>query len=704
MQTPTPASVLGDFQDARFVENGVETSFHRKGDAYVVRTPGPDGKPSEYEVKYTFGFDPLQQYLLELPGGRLQALTIAWDSRPKAEGGQRWFSLYPNEKLEPGDPLHWTGYLQNWNLQCAHCHSTDLRKGYDVAASTYDTRYAEINISCESCHGAGKRHVEWAEKATPPYAAADTKGLSTSVGRRASGTWAFADAAAAIATRSGAPNEHLVSTCAPCHARRTLMKEGVAPDASLYEGHRPALLTEPLYFLDGQQHDEVYTWGSFLQSRMHQRGVVCSDCHDSHTLELRAEGNSLCAQCHRPDVFDTESHHHHAEGSKGAQCVECHMPARSYMVVDPRRDHGLKVPRPDVAATIGAPDACTQCHTGKSQSWAAEAMDGFYGKRWRARPDIATKVHASLGRGTVGARALLEIANDQARPAIVRASAVESASASFVLPQSALVAPLLRDFDPGVRLAALALVERLPDEQRAELAAPLLTDRVLGVRMEAAVILADLPQEQLSPEHVAARARGIDEYIAAQTLNADQPFASSNLGNLYLRLGRSDEARAAYERALRIDRNHVPAYANLADLHRTLGDEAACEATLARGLAAVPEAPALLHARGLSRVRRRETAEAVEDLAQAARLEPTNARYAYVYAIALHSSGRSEEALAALVKADEANPYDLDILGALVSMLAEAGKPGEALVYARKLREALPGNAEVERLVASLGG
>ena len=702
MRLPTPSSVLGNFDDARFVENGVETRFFKRGSGYYVRTQGADGKPQEYAVKYTFGFDPLQQYLLELPGGRLQALTIAWDSRPKAEGGQRWLSLYPDEKLAPGDPLHWTGYLQNWNLQCAHCHSVDLRKRYNVDTATYDTRFAEVNVACESCHGVGKPHVEWAKTATPPYEPSDAKGLTTRLGRRPIGSWRFADDTAAIATRVGPADDHVVPTCAPCHSRRTLLKEGVTPDASLFEGYRPALPNEPLYFVDGQQRDEVYTWGSFLQSKMYARGVVCSDCHDSHTLALRAEGNAVCAQCHRPDVFDTTRHHHHTVDGKGSHCVDCHMPPRTYMVVDPRHDHAFKVPRPDIASAVGAPDACTQCHGDKTQDWAAAEMDRFYGRGWRDRPQIATKVHSALRRGAVGARALLEIANDAPQPAIVRAAAVESAGGGFAPQQIALAAPLLRDHDPAVRLAALPLFERLSPEQALPLVAPLLTDAVGAVRSQAAVVLVGVPTERLGRDQLAARDRGIQDYVDAQLLNADQPFANVNLGNLYFRLGRIDDARVAIERALAIDPQYVPAYANLADLHRAAGDEAACDAAIARGLAAVPHAAALHHARGLALVRRGVAAEALPELETAAKLDPSSARYAYVHAVALHSLGRSSEALAALARADGAHPYDIEILSALVSLLLEARRPADALAYAQRLREALPEDPEIARLVARL--
>jgi cytochrome c553 len=77
-----------------------------------------------------FGVYPLQQYLLPLDDGRLQALSIAWDSRPAEEGGQRWYHLYPDEAIAHDDPLHWTGPYQNWNTRCAECHSTDLHKNY----------------------------------------------------------------------------------------------------------------------------------------------------------------------------------------------------------------------------------------------------------------------------------------------------------------------------------------------------------------------------------------------------------------------------------------------------------------------------------------------------------------------------------------------------------------------------------------------
>ena len=132
MQHATKETVLGDFGDKRLDYYGIQSRFFKDGDKFMVRTDGPDGKLHDYEVKYTFGIRPLQQYLVELDRGRLQALHLAWDTRPKAQGGQRWFHLYPNQKIDHSDELHWTRLAQNWNHMCAECHSTDLKKNFDA--------------------------------------------------------------------------------------------------------------------------------------------------------------------------------------------------------------------------------------------------------------------------------------------------------------------------------------------------------------------------------------------------------------------------------------------------------------------------------------------------------------------------------------------------------------------------------------------
>ena len=184
-------TVLGDFDGASFTHFGVTSTFFRRDGQFFVRTDGPDGQLHDYEIAYTFGVTPLQQYLIAFPGSRYQALGIAWDTRPVEIGGQRWFHLYPDEPLDHDDRLHWTGPNQTWNYMCAECHSTDLRKNYDSSADRYETTWSEIDVSCEACHGPGSRHVTWAAVRPDPDASAygETKGLSPGLIDWGAGSW-----------------------------------------------------------------------------------------------------------------------------------------------------------------------------------------------------------------------------------------------------------------------------------------------------------------------------------------------------------------------------------------------------------------------------------------------------------------------------------------------------------------------------------
>jgi predicted CXXCH cytochrome family protein len=306
----------------------------------------------DYPISYTFGVYPLQQYLIAVPGGRLQALGIAWRSRPKDQGGQRWFHLHPDQSFKPGDPLHWTGHDQTWDYQCAFCRSTDLKKNYDIGANTYATSWTDLDVAWEACHGPGSQHMAWA-KAHAKDGSYDPKmGLTNQLKPTDGSHWVM-DPQTGIARRPlprvGVSTE--LETCAACQSRRKVVADDPLPGAPYLDGFLPALLETGLYHADGQIDGEVYEYGSFLESRMHAAGVTCSNCHDPHIAKLRAEGNALCAQCHLSEEFDTAEHHHHQPGSAGAQCVNCHMPAKNFTVVDARRDHSIRVPRPDLAGT-----------------------------------------------------------------------------------------------------------------------------------------------------------------------------------------------------------------------------------------------------------------------------------------------------------------------------------------------------------------
>jgi tetratricopeptide (TPR) repeat protein len=706
MQRATRETALGDFRDAVFRHAGVESRFSERDGKLFVRTDGPDGKLADFEVAWTFGVEPLQQYLIELPGGRLQALQIAWDARPKSQGGQRWLHLQGDTPPPAGDPFHWTGLYQTWNLQCAECHSTNLRKGFDPATRRYTTTWSDADVACEACHGPGSRHVEWADAARGPRRAGPARaaddGLVVHFESRWSEAWTFAEPGARIARRDAPPDPALGRACAACHARRTQLFEGRLPGQLLEETHRLAPVAPPLYHADGQQRDEVYEWGSFLQSRMHAKGVTCVDCHEPHSLRPRAAGNALCGRCHAAEAYDGEAHHGHRAGSAGADCVECHMPARTYMRVHARRDHSLRVPRPDLSQELGVPNACTDCHGNRDARWAADALDRRIGRAWRERPHFARTLHAGVTQGALALPALFELAGDAETPAVVRAAAATLAAPRMRTAFLPAARRLLVDPDPSLRVAALGLLDALESGERARLAGPLLRDPVRGVRIEAAQLLADAPAGSLPPELAQARARGLDEWTAAQMLNADQPFAWLNLGNLRVRRGQVDEARAAFERAIELDPQATAAWANLADLLRAQQRDDEGERVLRRGLAANPRAADLRHALGLLLVRRGDSAAALSELRAAAELDPANARHAYVHAVALDSAGRRDEALAALRAAAGRHPGEPEVLAALASLHREAGDRAEALRWAKALAEAAPEDPSAQQLLVEL--
>jgi predicted CXXCH cytochrome family protein len=512
MELATDESVLGDFNDTTFTRLGVTTRFFRRDGAFMVNTEGPDGQLHDYQVKYTFGVDPLQQYMIEFPRGRVQVLRVSWDTRQK-----KWFEVtppdVPNERIAAGDPVHWTGIGQNWNTTCADCHSTNVHKNYDAAADSYNTTYEEIDVSCEECHGPGSVHVELARSRSlfwdrnVGYGLPRLKSLDSDV---------------------------QLNTCAKCHSHRVQVQEDFRPGQPLLNHYVPSLLSTGLYFDDGQINDEVYEYGSFLQSKMYSQRVKCTDCHDPHSLKLKYTGNQLCAQCHVQAKYDTPSHHHHAIGSAGAQCVECHMPARLYMVIDSRRDHSFRVPRPDLSVKLGTPNACTNCHTkpGETNEWAAEAVRKWFGDKRPDDPHWAPAFAAAHSRQPEGERLLWSLMERKSTPSIVRASAVDllagyGSQASIDARRHALT-----DYDPLVRRTAVYAadggnVPLLETELIRRLA-----DSILAVRVSAVTRLAYLPRETFSSEQRTLFGKVLDEYRVSQSLSLDHAGGHLALGGL----------------------------------------------------------------------------------------------------------------------------------------------------------------------------
>ncbi|MCT8161387.1 multiheme c-type cytochrome [Pseudoruegeria sp. SHC-113] len=581
---PTPGNVLGDFDNATFTLDGLTTRFFREDGAYMVEVQEPDGSQRIYPIHSTAGIAPLQQYLIETEPGRLQSFDVVWDVEE-----ERWYHLYPESDLSPADGLHWSGAYKNWNARCAECHATNYEKNYDPVSKTYASTQTEIGVGCEACHGPGQAHVEWAQLGVinPAFTdATDDAGF----------------------TMSFSPDDPIAEReqCAGCHSRREAFGNGnPLPGTAYDEAYRLALLRPGLYHDDGSILDEVYVYGSFLQSKMAAKGVRCSNCHEVHSAGLIAEGNATCTQCHspagNPDFpslaladYDTPEHHFHEAGSEGAQCKSCHMIERTYMGVDGRRDHSFRVPRPDLATTSNAPDACTGCHTDQTPAWAASELEARFPESRHRGPHFATTFANARANPARQINALAQIALATDQPAIIRATAMELMRGAESPEAAAALASLLTDPDPMVRAAAASLQRAAPDLDKVQRLLPALSDPSRLVRLAAVLEMFAAPIARLPQPSAQAFSAAASDWRDTLMVRADFPEAHLIMGGAALTLRNIPAATQAFSEAVRLDPQLVQAWSMLARIKAATGDPDGARATIADGLQANPSDPLLL--------------------------------------------------------------------------------------------------------------
>lgn len=702
MKPANEQSVVGDFNNTTFTHSGNTSRFFKKDGKYFVHTDGPDGEMANFEIKYTFGIEPLQQYLVEFEGGKIQALTICWDSRPKEEGGQRWYHLYPDEDLPHTDALHWTGPNFTWNHMCAECHSTDLKKNYDVKTDTYKTTWSEINVSCEACHGPGEAHKDWADLHALGKATTDgDMGLVVKLKDEAR-RWVM-NLETGIAERATPmKDDKVLNACARCHSRRSQIADGPDAGVSFHDNYRPAHLTEGLYYPDGQIQDEVYVWGSFVQSKMHMAGVSCVDCHDPHTAKVPTLSNDLCAKCHMPSKFDTIEHHHHTPGTGGDSCINCHMPHRTYMGVDDRRDHSFRIPRPDLSLKMGTPNACNQCHTEQSVAWAAENAAFWWGVDLDEDKHYGQVFHAARENQAQTDADLLKLLRDDKQPPIVRGTAVIYLSRYPTRAAAQGVMEALSDDEPMVRVAAADALGNMPIQARLGPALKMLDDPLRSIRIEAGEALADVPKQEVDEADRKKIEQGIKAYRKAQEVSADTAAATMNLGTLAYRLGDFPQAIKQFNRVLEIDPSFYPAYANLATMYAEAGQIEDAIRLLDNGLAKLPKQPDLLYSKAMLLIRQRDYRKAINLLSDAYEQSPERADIAYAYAIALHDTGSPPRAIAVLKQTLAQVPNDTQVLIALATYHRDLGKLDDALQYAKRVQKLMPDDQGIRQFVKQL--
>ncbi|MBS9831331.1 tetratricopeptide repeat protein [Vibrio alginolyticus] len=638
MKHASTTSVRGDFDNHVVTHKGMPNRFFKKGDEFWVNIQGADGQWHDYKISYTFGWEPLQQYMVEFEDGRVQLIPFAWDTRAKVEGGQRWFHLYPETTTT--DEFYWTNTGQNWNFMCADCHSTNLKKNYDADKNTYNSSWSEINVGCEACHGPASQHIELAKK----YKNAGTSfehdsyyGFDRNLSKAVS-DWVFEEGHSTLQPKSiEATNQ--VQTCAQCHSRRTQLNEtGDHVKGSFFDKYRLSLITPELYYHDGQIYDEDYVYGSFLQSEMAEKGVTCTNCHDPHTAELTIPEEAVCSQCHIASEYTPEKHTFHKAGSEASQCTTCHMPETTYMQVDPRRDHSWHIPRPDLSKHIGTPNVCMSCHEDKSNQWADEQIAEWYpNSKYRNQQHFAVAFYADSIGHQGAANALAYSAQDSSLKDIIRASALERMGGNTDQNTTVSLARAVKNENEMVRLGAISGSSGYEFHDRWRILEPLLGDPVLSVRAEAASVLV-ANYAQMTPLQKDITKSPLEEYMEIQEFNADRGFGRTNLANVYRSLGEIDKAAELYKQAISIEPYFENSYVNLADLYRHLGKEEAALTVLQQGMKAQPKSSTLPYSAGLSLLRQGKADDAKKLLRRAAKVGETNAHYWYVYGLALEKS------------------------------------------------------------------
>jgi len=672
MEIADSISILGDFNNQKFTSQGVTSLFYKKENDFYVNTEGPDGKNHEYKIIYTFGITPLQQYIVQFPDGHYQCLRTAWDSVKN-----KWFDLYPDFKVVHSEWLHWSRGGLNWNNMCSDCHSTNVRKNYDQKTHSYNTEFAIINVNCEACHGPGKEHVADVDKLGEDYMDSGTFQMTIETG----------------------PKE-LVDQCARCHMRREQFSEAFNFEGTMLDHYYPQLLEAPLYQADGQILDEDYVYGSFTQSKMYQNDVTCTDCHDAHSLNLKFDGNKLCAQCHVAEKYDSPTHHFHEQNTEGAKCINCHMTGRFYMGNDFRRDHSFRVPRPDLSVKYGTPNACAGCHTDKDDKWAAENFTKLFGEVDSIH--YSEKLAPGITMQPNGHEGLIELMHDKHQPEIVRASATKVLSnynaQNFVQDYISL----LNDESALVRGASLDVLSGINTTDYNAYFLPLLEDPKRSVRVKAFYALGGMKEIEVPEVYKQNYQKVKKEFWLHLETNADFVGIRMKKGDYFLKQGNLEKAIKHFETAQAIDVLNNQIRINLATLYYNINDFEKAEVAFKTVIEQEPEYGPVYYSLALMYAELNRDEEAIEQLKIAMVKMPDNIRVYYNLGLLYDKKldfKNGEKVLVSGLKVDATNE---GLLYALAYLYSKSDQKAKAKNIVQRLIDLYPNNQQYSNFLNQL--
>lgn len=672
MMVANDSTVKGDFDNTLFESRGVRSRFFKQDGRFMVNTESEDGTYLDYEILYTFGTEPLQQYIVKFPNGRYQCLRTAWDTDEN-----KWFDLYPNFDIDLNEWLHWTNGGMNWNTTCADCHSTNLKKNYINEVDSFHTTFTILNVSCEACHGPSKEHIDFVNSddfdSTDAYLGEEHMFLT----RRIS-------------------SQTQVDQCARCHSRRTQFTDAYNHEGLFKDHYAPEILRDNLYFADGQILDEDYVYSSFVQSKMYHNDVKCTNCHNPHTNKLKFDGNKLCLQCHEPEKYDAYEHHFHKMDSTGSSCVSCHMDGRIYMGNDYRRDHSFRVPRPDLSVEYEVPNSCISCHATESNVWARDKVIEWYG------PDRAKNYADILCLGSTRTKEavpeLIGLLQDKEQPAIARATALWYLG--FIDDEAGTDAILrsVNDPDPTVRYIAIEVMQSFPLQTRYQYIAPLLKDPIRSVRVMAFDCVTDVPlsmfNESLKKEYL----KVMPEYKAMLRIRADFPGGQLMAARYLERQGRVEEAMNALQKATQFDTIFNAARINLAHLKYSQGNLFQAIDLFKLVIKMEPEYSGSYYSLGLLYAEMDSIDQAISYLSQAQEINPSDTRIYYNLGLSYQRAGNIRSAEKTFLSGLEKEPENPNLLYALAVLYVQQNEMNKALALIPELKKFYPDQRTIEEL------
>ncbi len=411
----------------------------------------------------------------------------------------------------------------------------------------------------------------------------------------------------------------------------------------------PALIRDDLYYPDGQIKEEVFVYGSFIQSKMFQAGVQCMDCHKPHSLKLVLPGNQVCTQCHddtpkkrfkslvgKRQNYDSFQHTHHPKGSQGSLCVSCHMPQTTYMQIDPRRDHAFKVPNPELTIQFGIPNACNRCHKEKSPEWSKEWLIKWFGRTYQNTPVLLNDEQA-----------LLNIYYDDKSPDIFKASALSLLNPAKAKDRKACIRGL-KENSALVKKAGLDCLSKVKPRSIKPVLSPLLLEKNRVLQSTAASILAGTGIED----------KDLEQFKHIQRINNDLPESDLNLAGVSLKQHQTSQAELQLKEAINKDPHFVPAYLLLAQLYGLQHKPKKSLAILMKGRKSNPNSASLYYSIALEHMDRREFKLAEAALSKCLKLDAHYPRATQNLSLVLWKLGQWEKAQSLINTFLAQNPSD----------------------------------------------